>query len=337
MFWKASVHKSKPIINIIKYIMDHQYCHSSPTQTMMYSNTTNMFVAYPDTDDCGIANKAAAAASSSTRSPNTVIFAVDELSSVFRVADDHKSFMIHHHPSSSSSHQDEEPSMSNNHNSGATTMLRRARYLTPSSFTTDGELSTFSEDTEEDASSDTSYSGSDDNNDELLQHQHRFRFYPRRRRSAMSIFRSSTNGTKRRCDEFEHQEDDDYIDISNPTKRSCSAPLLCHANPIGSDDGCDDEEALSIISSTSSSSSIATSPYKRICRTSGNSTADTTSTTLNNTPFPSLFNEMTSTLPPTTTTTATNNITLTHLHHPLSLESSSPFAKLFPKNTEYQG
>jgi hypothetical protein len=316
--------------------MDHQYCHSSPTQTMMYSNTTNMFVAYPDTNDCGIANKAAVAAASSTRSPNTVIFAVDELSSVFRVADDHNSFTIHHHPSSSS-HQDEEPSMSNNHNSGATTMLRRARYLTPSSFTTDGELSTFSEDTEEDASSDTSYSGSDDNNDELLQHQHnRFRFYPRRRRSAMSIFRSPTNGTKRRCDEFEHQEDDDDIDISNPTKRSCSAPLLCHANPIGSDDGCDDEEALSIISSTSSSASIATSPFKRICRTSGNSTADTTSTTMNNIPFPSLFNEMTSTLPPTTTT-ATNNITLTHLHHPLSLESSSPFAKLFPKNTEYQG
>ncbi|KAL3759659.1 hypothetical protein ACHAWU_009806 [Discostella pseudostelligera] len=288
--------------------MDQQL-HSSPIQTMYSTNmfTEPHYIAYPhdDVDECDIAK--AAATSSSTRSPNTVIFAVDELSSVFRVADDHiehdESFLIHHQ---------DETSMNNDKNTGTTTtMLRRGRYLTPSSFTTDGELSTFSEDTEE--GSDES-SGSDDNDE-----QHRF--YPRRRSSAMSIFRASS-GTKRRC-EFEADDD-----ITILTKRICSAPLLCHANPIGSDDGCDDEEELSL---SSASSYAFASPFKRICR-SGNSTAavDTIS-------FNSLFSEATSTLPAASSNTGNvNNVTLTHLHHPLSLETS-PFAKLFPKNTEYQG
>lgn len=309
---KSSGHSIKYIIVEHHHhkIMDQQF-HSSPIQTMYSTNmfTEPHYIAYPDdVDECDIAK---AAATSSTRSPNTVIFAVDELSSVFRVADDHiehdDSFLIHHQ---------DETSM-NNKNTGSTTMLRRGRYLTPSSFTTDGELSTFSEDTEE--GSDES-SGSDDNDE---QHQHRF--YPRRRSSAMSIFRASS-GTKRRC-EF---EEDDEINIL--TKRSCSAPLICHANPIGSDDGCDDEEELSL---SSASSYAFASPFKRICR-SGNSTAADNTDTIT---FTSLFSESTTTLPAAAASSNignVKNVTLTHLHHPLSLETS-PFAKLFPKNTEYQG
>lgn len=269
---------------------------------MMYSNSSMFtephFIAYPDADECDVVK---VASTSTTRSPNTVIFAIDELSSVFRVADnhdgiEHDSFIVH---------RTEEAVMDNSNS-----MLRRARYLTPSSFTTDGELSTFSEDTEE--ASDES-SGSDDVD------EHPNRFYPRRRRAtAMSIFRASS-GTKRRC-EFEQHGDDD--DITNPTKRSCSAPSLCHANPIGSDDGCDDEEEE--LSLSSSSYCSFASPFKRICR-SGNFTADTATAPS----FTSLFSEPTSTLPAATTT-------LKHLQHPLSLDTSA-FAKLFPKKNEYQG
>jgi hypothetical protein len=221
--------------------------------------------------------------------------------------------MIHHHQ--------DETAMNNSSNNGP--MLRRARYITPSSFNTDGELSTFSEDTEE--GSDES-SGSDDNDEQ----QHRF--YPRRlRSSALSIFRASS-GTKRRC-EFEQHGDDD--NITNPAKRSCSAPLLCHANPVCSDDGCDEEEEE--LSFSSSSYYCFASPFKRICR-GGNSTAYTSNDTL----YTSLFTEPTATLPiaGTITSNADNvvvsNITLKHLQHPLSLETS-PLAKLFPKSNEYQG
>lgn len=278
--------------------------HSSPIQTMIHSKSSMFtephFIAYPDADECDVVK--AASTSPTTRSPNTVIFAVDELSSVFRVADnhdgiDHDSFIVH---------QTDEATIDSNNGT-----LRRARYLTPSSFTTDGELSTFSEDTEE--ASDES-SGCDDVD------EHPIRFYPRRRRStAMSIFRASS-GTKRRC-EFEQHGDDD--DITNPTKRSCSAPSLCHANPIGSDDGCDDEEEE--LSLSSSSYYTFASPFKRICR-NGNFTVDTATAPS----FTSLLSESTSTLPAATTT-------LKHLQHPLSLDSSV-FAKLFPKSrNEYHG
>ena len=109
-------------------------------------------------------------ASTSTRSPTTV-FAVDDLSSDFRMSDDaiEQRSVIEHQEKDASSNS-------------------RRRCFIPSSFTTDGELSTFSEDTEE-----GDEEASDDGND------HHSPSTGRRRISPLSIFRP-VRGIKCRCD-----------------------------------------------------------------------------------------------------------------------------------------
>ena len=158
----------------------------------------------------------------------------------------------------------------------------------PSSFTTDGELSIFSEDTEEGVEE-----ASDDGND------HQSPSTGRRRISPLSIFRP-VSGTKRRCDFQEHEHH-----ANTPNKRrACSAPLLCHANSIVSDDACDGIPLLS------SSYSFA-SPFKRVCRSSSSSASSS---------FTSLFAEA---LPATIRSNQADTFSITpqHLHHPLSFEA----------------
>ena len=236
--------------------MNHQF--SSPIYRSNNMVAESHFFDHEDDDE----RDAKIIASASTRSPTTV-FAVDELSSVFRVPDD----AIERVSDASSNSR---------------------RFLTPSSFTTDGELSTFSEDTEE-----GDEEASDDGND------HQSPSTGRRRISSLSIFRP-VSGTKRRCDFQEHEHH-----ANTPNKRrACSAPVLCHANPIASDDISDGIPLLS------PSYSLA-SPFKRICRSSSSSASSS---------FTSLFHEA---LPATirSNQAGTFSITPQHLHHPLSFEA----------------
>ena len=199
-------------------------------------------------------------ASASTRSPTTV-FAVEELSSVFRMPDDaiERISVIDHQAS--------------------------RRCLTLPSFTTDGELSTFSEDKEGDEEA------SDDEND----HPSRFTLRSRRR-APLSIFRPVSG--KR---QYEHEQ---HVNTTPTKRRACSAQLLCHANPIGSDDACDEIPLLS------SSFSFA-SPLKRVCRSSCSSTSSS---------LTSLFAEA---LPATIRSNRADTFSVTpqHLQHPLSFEA----------------
>ena len=182
--------------------------------------------------------------SASTRSPTTV-FAIAELSNVFRVADDAIERVGHQ----------EQESDSNSHRRCPTPSI-------VSSFATDVELSTFSEDTEE----------GDEEGPECDDIDHnQSRFTVRRRRLPMSIFRS-VSGTKRRCNILGEEHDVN----TTPTKRHCSAPRLCHANPIGSDDDVCDVNAIPLLSS----SYPLSSPFKRVCRSSSNSSNTSSFTSL---------------------------------------------------------
>ena len=258
--------------------------------------------------------KEASSLLSSTRSPTTVVFAVDELSNVFRVADDNDDDVI-------------ERRRQNDEGEGIyTTTIRRSRPLITPSFTTDGELSTFSEDTDEANSEDvgvetSTFSSSDDESS-----------YPamlHRQRSAplQSIFRPVMSGMKRRsCDvnsEDDDADDDDhytnYLNNSHNTptkkKRSCygGAPLLCHANPIGSNDGYDEYV------------DAPSSPFKRICNRGDTTAANeyttdaTTSSSNTSSPYTALFQ----TLASSRSNTAADSNTLRLLAHPLSFETSS--------------
>mmetsp|Transcript_43435 Transcript_43435/g.78041 ORF Transcript_43435/g.78041 Transcript_43435/m.78041 type:complete len:262 (-) Transcript_43435:834-1619(-) len=243
--------------------MDHQF--SSPIYRSNMVSESHFFAHEEDECDAKIA-------SASTRSPTTV-FAVDELSSVFRVPDD----------------AIERGSVFDNQEREAGSNWRR-RCLTPSSFTTDGELSTFSEDTEE---------GNEETSDDGNDHQSPFTGYSRRR-SPLSIFRP-VSGTKRR---YDFQEREHHANTTPTKRRACSAQLLCHANPIGSDDVCDEIPLLS------SSYSFA-SPLKRVCRSSSSSTSSS---------LTSLFAEA---LPATIRSNQADAFSVTPqlLQHPLSFEA----------------
>ena len=207
--------------------------------------------------------------SASTRSPTTV-FAVDDLTSVFRMPDDAIERGI------AMDHQEQDAGSNSLH-----------RCLTLPSFTTDGELSTFSEDKEGDEEA------SDDEND----HPSRFTLRSRRR-APLSIFRPVSG--KR---QYEHEQHVNTLDT--PTKRrTCSAPLLCRANSVGSDDGCDEIPFLS------SAYSFA-SPVKRVCHSSSSSTSSS---------FTSLFAEA---MPATIRSNEADTFSITpqHLQHPLLFES----------------
>mmetsp|Transcript_20683 Transcript_20683/g.43179 ORF Transcript_20683/g.43179 Transcript_20683/m.43179 type:complete len:278 (+) Transcript_20683:120-953(+) len=161
--------------------------------------------------------------SSSTRSP-TSVFAAAELNDVFRA------------PGNTSDVDDQEK------NSGPAISHNR-RPISPSLFctlATDGELSTYSEDTEED---------DDDGADGIF----RPRFtLQRRRNSSQSIFRSTS---------------DDHDNSPTKKKRRFNAPPLCHANPIvicdgsGDDDDVCDSSYLPIMPSTYS----LASSFKNVC------------------------------------------------------------------------
>ena len=216
--------------------------------------------------------KAASAFSSAsppTRSPTTV-FAIDEVSSVFRVPDDAVERRGPPVPGAARLNADRQaPS------AGASVgLIRRARCLTPS-FGTDGELSTFSEESDE-----TSSNGSDSD-------EEHFRFPARRSgnsSSLRSIFRP-VSGIKRRSCEYDEDNDDEFADCT-PAKRSCSAPTLRHANPIGSsdDDGCENDEQPLLLSPARSFAS----PFKRVCR---NDSGFATASVAISSPYSSLFAE----------------------------------------------
>ncbi|KAL3798439.1 hypothetical protein ACHAW5_007391 [Stephanodiscus triporus] len=283
--------------------MEQTIIFSSPVQSD-YDIDNNMAVA----DECefDIAKAAAASATSSSRSPTCVIFAVDErLDGVFRVSD-HRD------------NDDGEP--------------RR-----PLEEDQQGELSTFSDDTDESSSSSSSSSG-DDGND----HHRRYRYLPtRRRRTAplMSIFRP-TGGTKRRCD-FEEEDrryrsdddDDDHEDDDDGRGSPTKPPSLRHANPVGSREyGHDAHDAEVSLSSTFSYASA----FKRICRSISSSSYSS---------LVVAEEEVASAFPLATTisdgsrsaddVTAVSTMTIfEHLQHPLSSSTTTIFENIefrYPK------
>jgi len=138
----------------------------------------------------------------------TTVFAVDELSSVFRASDGNGLVQA--------------PSVPENTGSFA------KKRINPSFGTTDGELSTFSEEDEDDIVSSATVG------------------IPLRR-AALSIFRP-ISGTKRPRCLLVHSSSDDEIDIGHKNTLSSSTnsstPLVCRANPIRSDDT-DDESSNS--------------------------------------------------------------------------------------------
>lgn len=164
-------------------------------------------------------------AASSSYSPTTV-FAVDDLHSVFRAADV-RSLM-------------EAPSIGE----GSVSALAKRRNSPNSSFMTDEEFSTFSEDDDEDCG---------------IMTQSSFRIpLPR---TGLSIFRP-ISGNKRPRRLLIHSSS--YEDIENGQKNHFylnqdkpeSSPAVCRANPIGSDDN-DDESSLSSCKRIRRTSSLA--------------------------------------------------------------------------------
>ena len=275
---------------------------------------------------------------SSTRSPTTVVFAVDELSNVFRVADDDGG-AIERQRSSHRQHEEEEEGIFT---------IRRSRPLITPSFTTDGELSTFSEDTDEATIEGLGLLASSD--DESREPYPAMLHRQQQQRSSaplQSIFRPVMSGMKRRsCDvnSDDEEEDDHYNYLNNsdrytPTKkRSCGAPSLCHANPIGSNDGYDDD----VPPPTSQSYSFA-SPFKRICSrgdtTIEYTTAATTPSRSSSSPYTALFAEgvhtTTSTLTSSRLNTTTNNITLRLLRRGEGEEGVSSLADDTANNSSF--
>ena len=263
--------------------------------------------------------------SSATRSPTT-IFAIDELTSVFRVAD----------TTDGSIDTEQRPVVA---------VVARQDSTIRRSFTTDGELSTFSEDSETIISSTTSsssYSEDDDDEEEVA------RFAIRRRRSPLSIFRQSISGTKRRSCEFEQDEEDDDIDQlvhrASVSGTSNKRPMLCHASPISDSD--DDEPGHEFNSLSSSYSPLSQageddssspfdvgsrSPFKRPCRQEEENhelSSSATTLTLPLSPYSSFFAEASSPAAAnantTTATTATTfSLMPNHLQHPLSFFEST--------------
>jgi len=203
------------------------------------------------------------AKASSTRSPTTV-FAIDELSSVFRVPDEATE--------RGSPYLDFDTLRKE---SGSNPIISsRRRCLTPS-FTTDVELSTFSEDTEEDEDDEVATAA-------RLQSA----FTVRRRQSPLSIFRP-VGGTKRRCDFDDDNDEEEHINTTPTKRRAFRTPSLCRANAISSDN--EGEENLPLFSSSSSFES----PFKRVCKSSDEFSflAPSTSST---SPYSSFFTEATS-------------------------------------------
>ena len=252
---------------------------------------------------------------SSTRSPTTVVFAVDELSNVFRVADDNGAIERQRSSHRQNEEEDEEEGIYT---------IRRSRPLITPSFTTDGELSTFSEDTDEATIEGLGLLASSD--DESREPYPAMLHRQQQQRSSaplQSIFRPVMSGMKRRScdvnsdDDAEDYDHYNYLDNSDSytpmKKRSCGAPSLCHANPIGSNDGFDDD----VPPTTSQSYSFA-SPFKRICSrgdtTNEYTTAATTPSSSSSSPYTALFaegvNTTTSALTSSRLNTTTNNNTL---------------------------
>eukprot|EP00585_Thalassiosira_rotula_P009377 CAMPEP_0196135864 /NCGR_PEP_ID=MMETSP0910-20130528/4364_1 /TAXON_ID=49265 /ORGANISM="Thalassiosira rotula, Strain GSO102" /LENGTH=254 /DNA_ID=CAMNT_0041396061 /DNA_START=38 /DNA_END=802 /DNA_ORIENTATION=+ len=161
---------------------------------------------------------------SKTQSP-TSVFAVAELNNVFRAPDNNISEVV----------GDQE---------------KENRPLAPSlicSFATDAELSTFSEDTQEE--------GDGDNEDNAIIFRPRFALQRRRNNFSRSIFRSAS---------------DDNENSPTKKKQRFSAPPLCLANDIGScgdDDTCDATCDLPPILLSSQSYSFASS-FKNVCHDS---------------------------------------------------------------------
>ena len=302
---------------------------STPVQS---DHGINDYKAVADECECDIA-KAAAAATSSARSPTCVISAVDDdqLDDVFRLpGHDEDDANAERRCPLEQDHQ--EDGTTGGRNVGPLLCLggrieqpyfrHPTRCLTPSYANQQlVELSTLSN---EEASSSSS--------DDCCSDDHRYLYLPTRRRRAaplMSIFRP-TSGTKRRCDfeeddrqHYRSSNDDDRDDgCGSPTKR----PSLRHANPVGSGEyGHDAHDAEISLSSTFSFASA----FKRICRSTSSSSSS----------FSSLLaaGEVGASVvaPPLVATTgsllaedATAFSTMTifkNLQHPLSSSAMTPF------------
>ena len=267
-------------------------------------------------EDEGDVAKIASAASSSGQSPSSIMFAVDRLSGVFRVPDD----AIERASNQEEADHQEEQEMVGNGSCGS---KHCRRFLSPSFTATDGELSTFSEDTEEGADDEGESSGSDSISS--------LRFFPARRRqptATLSIFRPSVSGIKRSSSDIEEEDEGEE---ERSSKRCCSAPPpICHANPICSDSdqeeggstSCDEEilRSPSSLPSVSSAQSLFAGNYSSPF---GQSISISPIEPSSTSPFTSLF--FAEAMPATTIVTnnargAGASITPNHLQHPLSFQ-----------------
>ena len=252
-----------------------------PTSPVYNSNkmmkaTTPLFSVYADDgEDCRKPAAVMELSSSTTSYSPTTIFAINDLNGVFRVAEDVQQDTKGEDFSS--------------------------RQCITSSFMTDEELSTFSED--------------DDDEDSIVNHSIR---YPLRQRP-LSIFRSS--GIKRSIQCLSDNEENHFIG-----EQQCDTPGVCRANPIcGSEDSSDDDSSSQSCMSQSSSHSS----FKRVRREHISSSSSSSSLFINDylTSRQSLTASFTQTNSctdiPASSSVMSNlkfSCTAQQLHHPLSFE-----------------
>jgi len=185
----------------------------------------------------------ASASSSDVHSASDAIFAADELDGVFRIgsANDSTQSQLGGHLARDNS-------------------IRRRRFISPS-FATDGELSTFSEEDNDDSDDIQENINSRGIHLSFRQSNRRNIFYPSRRQQSpfSDIFRMPISGAKRQCEDMMAEDDDE-----NQVNTSAT-PLLSRANCICSSNDSSDDSSTSSSSEESLDHVMSSPSSKRMC------------------------------------------------------------------------
>jgi hypothetical protein len=184
---------------------------------------------------------------SNTHSASTAIFAAEELDGVFRIGSTFHSSQLQH-----IGYQARD-----NH-------VRRRRFNS-SSFATDGELSTFSEE-DNDGSDETQQSTNSEGIHSLVQNSRRNIFYPSLdQRTPLSIFRLPIRGTKRQCHVLTIESNDMMADDDVTFDQVNTTPSLSRANRICSNDESSNDDSTFSSSEESLDRVMSTPSSKRVC------------------------------------------------------------------------
>ena len=143
--------------------------------------------------------------------------------------------------------------------------MRRRRFINSSSFATDGELSTFSEEDNDGSDMPENIISGGANGVNQSSSGHAF-YRSHEQRSPLSIFRSPVSGSKRQRSVYT-VDSDDMMDDDEPQGQvdNVTAPLLLRANRICSDDETSDDDSSSLSSDESLDHIMSTPSAKRIC------------------------------------------------------------------------